>query len=188
MRMWNHDIVLLALRESPCPFHRLNGQNIGTNGYWSIVIPHNQLCTTPSFSVLYNYLHIGHAFETENGTGHFLHIHLAWHCTIPGFYSSYLKKTVHLSTTCVPLRERAYLHVCTFERKIVPCSQQRSFHNSRVAKRVPDHVRYDGINHFVGEAKKTRCGVCGKTVQKKCTKCKINLHERCFAAFHGLTE
>ena len=83
---------------------------------------------------------------------------------------------------------RAYLHVCTFERKIVPCSQQRSFHNSRVAKRVPNHVRYDGINHFVGEAKKTRCGVCGKTVQKKCTKCKINLHERCFAAFHGLTE
>ena len=33
----------------------------------------------------------------------------------------------------------------------------------------------DGINHLLGEARKRQCGVCGKTVQKKCTKCNINL-------------
>ena len=82
---------------------------------------------------------------------------------------------------------KSYLHAHTFERKIVKCSRPRSFHNSRVAKRVEDAVRYDGINHLLGVAPKTRCGLCGGTVQKKCTKCNINLHPRCFAEFHGYT-
>ena len=83
---------------------------------------------------------------------------------------------------------RAYLHQYTFGKRIVKQLRQSSFHNSRVSKRVEDSVRYDGLNHLIGESTKTRCALCSKTVQKKCLKCGVNLHDYCFSAFHGLTE
>ena len=68
-------------------------------------------------------------------------------------------------------------------------SQDTTYKNSRVANRVDDAVRFDGKNHFLEPApKKSRCAFCGKTVQKKCSKCDVKLHDYCFAAFHGVTE
>ena len=74
-------------------------------------------------------------------------------------------------------------------RKRTVKSTETRFVNSRVAKRVTQEVRFDGVNHFLGLAeKKTRCALCGSTTKHTCTKCGVKLHERCFSAFHGLTE
>ena len=82
---------------------------------------------------------------------------------------------------------RSYIRLYTYKKKVIP-STSRSFHNSRVANRVDKSIRFDGKDHFLGMTEdKSRCVVCGKTVQKKCTKCNVKLHDRCFSAFHGVT-
>ena len=83
---------------------------------------------------------------------------------------------------------RSYIRQYSYEKHIHTSTTRRSsFHNSRVAKRVDPSIRYDGKNHLLDVSEKTRCALCGKTVQKKCVKCGVNLHDRCFSAFHGLT-
>ena len=75
----------------------------------------------------------------------------------------------------------------SYQKRIVKSTETR-FVNSRVAKRATQEVRFDGVNHFLGLAEKTRCALCGSTTKHTCTKCGVKLHERCFSAFHGLTE
>ena len=59
----------------------------------------------------------------------------------------------------------------------------------RVPKRVADSVRYDGVNHFMGNGEtRTRCALCGKHTFKLCLKCGVKLHVGCFASFHGHRE
>lgn len=51
--------------------------------------------------------------------------------------------------------------------------------------RVPDSVRYDGDKHYVVvNATQVRCAQCGKKVYRKCSKCMVGLHDKCFMAFH----
>ena len=52
--------------------------------------------------------------------------------------------------------------------------------------KVPQEVRYDGQNHFIGriDGGQKRCAQCGMKVQKMCSKCGVALHERCFKLFH----
>lgn len=54
------------------------------------------------------------------------------------------------------------------------------------SQKVPDIVRFDGQNHFIGriEGGQRRCSQCGMKVQKKCGKCGVALHDRCFELFH----
>lgn len=51
---------------------------------------------------------------------------------------------------------------------------------------IPDDVRFDGQNHFIGriDGGQKRCSQCGMKVQKKCNKCLVALHDRCFELFH----
>ena len=63
------------------------------------------------------------------------------------------------------------------------------FQNSCVARRVDIAVQFDGKKHLLEpHPSKSRCELCGKTVQKKCSKCGVKLHDYCSAAFDGLTE
>lgn len=50
----------------------------------------------------------------------------------------------------------------------------------------PDDVRFDGRNHFTGriDCGQKRRAQCGMKVQKKCNKCGVALHDRCFEIFH----
>ena len=58
---------------------------------------------------------------------------------------------------------------------------------TKVSKRVEDSIRYDGKDHLMDIAPtKSRGALCGMTVKRYCTKCKVKLHDRCFAAFHGM--
>jgi len=51
---------------------------------------------------------------------------------------------------------------------------------------VLDEVRFDGQNHFIVhmDGGQRRCSQCGMKVQKKCNKCEVTLHDRCFELFH----
>ena len=55
-----------------------------------------------------------------------------------------------------------------------------------MCRAVPDDVRFDGQNHFIGrvDGGQKRCSQCGMKVQKKCNKCGVALHDRCFGLFH----
>ena len=82
----------------------------------------------------------------------------------------------------------SYLKNHSYQKRIVKSTETR-FVNSRVAKRVTQEVRFDGVNHFLGLAeKKARCALCVSTTKHTCTKSGVKLHELCFSAFHGLTE
>ena len=82
----------------------------------------------------------------------------------------------------------SYLNLHQHDRRVFNTEETR-FRNSRVAKRVDPAVRFDGKNHLLEpDPTKSRCELCGKIIQKKCSKCGFKLHDYCFAAFHGLTE
>ena len=52
-------------------------------------------------------------------------------------------------------------------------------------KPVPADVRFDGFRHFSTESPTNKkCGHCGGTVRKWCSKCQRGLHDKCFNAFH----
>ena len=53
-------------------------------------------------------------------------------------------------------------------------------------EKVPVDVRFDGNNHFIGRIPdgQKRCALCGLKVQRKCNKCNVALHQRCFEPFH----
>ena len=81
-----------------------------------------------------------------------------------------------------------YLNVYQQNKRRFP-TEDTIYKNSRVAKRVDPAVRFGGKDHLLELAPtKSRCALCGKTVQKKCSKCGVKLHDYCFSAFDGLTE
>lgn len=46
--------------------------------------------------------------------------------------------------------------------------------------------RFDNRDHFIiTQEKQTRCRVCHKKVQKKCSKCNVALHIECFVKYHN---
>ena len=82
---------------------------------------------------------------------------------------------------------RSYLHKHRYNKKLIPKVQV--LHNSKVANRVEDSIRFDGKDHLLGfdhSGKKSRYGLCGKTTLRMCMKCGCKLHDYCFSAFHGL--
>ena len=55
-----------------------------------------------------------------------------------------------------------------------------------ISRRVPIEVRFDGTNHFIGTTStQKRYAQCGMKVKKKCNKCNVGLHDRCFEQFHS---
>lgn len=61
--------------------------------------------------------------------------------------------------------------VQTYKHKKINPSTETVFHNSRVAKRVDECIRFDRINRLIGfDKKKSRCPLCWKTTKRKCTK------------------
>ena len=61
------------------------------------------------------------------------------------------------------------------------------YNASQVAKRVAETVRYDKVGHGIADApSRVRCAFCSSQTTKWCTKCRVNLHQKCFNAFHGL--
>lgn len=63
----------------------------------------------------------------------------------------------------------------------------RPLHNKvgAVDKRVTADVRFDNIGHMIDSSEKqTRCGHCKKNTTKKCVKCGIAMHSKCFILFH----
>ena len=60
---------------------------------------------------------------------------------------------------------------------------------SKIAKRVPESLRYDGSGHYIGTGtSRTRCALCGRHTTKYCVKCEVKVHTECFAPFHGHVE
>lgn len=56
-----------------------------------------------------------------------------------------------------------------------------------LASRTVDEVRHDLTDHWLIPAdKQNRCAQCKKNTTKCCKKCGINLHEKCFVAFHKM--
>jgi DNA excision repair protein ERCC-6 len=54
-----------------------------------------------------------------------------------------------------------------------------------VHSRVPDNVRYDSKEHILKtEDRRIRCAVCKSQTTKRCKKCSVALHEKCFEFFH----
>ena len=55
-------------------------------------------------------------------------------------------------------------------------------------RRVPQEVRFDGMNHYRSPLPTTkRCAVCGKTTKRGCLKCNsIGIHDHCFEQWHDL--
>ena len=64
----------------------------------------------------------------------------------------------------------------------------RPSHKGRTAaldKRVPTAVRLDGKHHLVEPwPTQLRCAACGMKTKRRCQKCEVGLHDKCFAAFH----
>ena len=82
----------------------------------------------------------------------------------------------------------SYLNLHQHDRRVFN-TEETVFRNSCVARRVDPAVPFDGKNHLLEpDPTKSRCALCGKTVQMKCSKCGIKLHDQCFAVFHRLTE
>lgn len=55
----------------------------------------------------------------------------------------------------------------------------------KVSKRVPPEVRYDRVDHIIQPWKtQLRCGQCGKKVYRRCQKCQVGVHDKCFGLFH----
>lgn len=53
-------------------------------------------------------------------------------------------------------------------------------------KRVSPAVRYDGKDHMVQPwPTQLRCASCGKKTMRRCSKCHLGVHDRCFVAFHS---
>lgn len=59
---------------------------------------------------------------------------------------------------------------------------------SSIDGRVPDEIRLDGQNHFIGPSNRRRCaGVgCQSTVRTQCLKCDVGICVPCFKTFHTL--
>ncbi|PSN56317.1 PiggyBac transposable element-derived protein 2 [Blattella germanica] len=54
-----------------------------------------------------------------------------------------------------------------------------------VDSRVSMEVRLDEKGHFIiPQEKRTRCALCKSHTTRKCIKCKVALHEKCFYDFH----
>lgn len=77
----------------------------------------------------------------------------------------------------------AYFQKYTLERNLKP--GRTVGEPGKLKSRVSDLVRYDGEKHYVAVNKtQIRCGHCGKKVYRKCIKCNVGLHDKCFVNFH----
>lgn len=55
-----------------------------------------------------------------------------------------------------------------------------------LSRRIPDHIRLDGKNHYAEPAKEVRCSLCGKKCRTQCSKCNVGVHRKCFEMFHSV--
>jgi hypothetical protein len=54
-------------------------------------------------------------------------------------------------------------------------------------KRVPPALRFDHRDHLIEPwPVQIRCAGCGMKTKHRCIKCKVGVHDRCFAAFHTM--
>ena len=80
------------------------------------------------------------------------------------------------------------LHLLGFQRSIIDTYYQRyrkatqisMFPGSRMKAKVSDEIRFDKLNHWIGNAKQQWCAECGKKTLSFCEKCKDALHPECF--------
>lgn len=54
-----------------------------------------------------------------------------------------------------------------------------------IDKRVPCDVRYDNQGHMITvNPTQRRCALCKRKTTRKCVKCNVGLHDKCFVQFH----
>ena len=52
-------------------------------------------------------------------------------------------------------------------------------------KRVATEIRYDRVDHLVERwGTQLRCGACRKKTMRRCSKCKVGVHDKCFQQYH----
>ncbi|XP_031350462.1 piggyBac transposable element-derived protein 3-like [Photinus pyralis] len=57
-----------------------------------------------------------------------------------------------------------------------------------VSLRVSRDARFDNVGHMIDtQNTRTRCALCHSTTNKKCSKCNVALHQKCFIRFHTPT-
>ena len=53
-------------------------------------------------------------------------------------------------------------------------------------RNVPSNVRYDDTKHYIVQSEKQgRCKMCKKNSQRRCIKCKVNVHDIYLEIFYG---
>ena len=76
------------------------------------------------------------------------------------------------------------MDLLAFRREIASCllnseqnSAKKKQRTSFFSSKVPDDIRFDGINHVDGTSERQfRCAVCKKNTKKTCAKCSVGLH------------
>ena len=87
------------------------------------------------------------------------------------------------------IRSITRTYITNYATERVVAKKVNSLFQGKVANRVKDAIRRDGVGHIIDiAAKKSRCALCSQTTKKFCTKCKVKLHDYCFAAFHGVVQ
>ena len=69
----------------------------------------------------------------------------------------------------------------TVKEKIAVWQQENQ---NKLSKGVSSDVRYEGKDHLIAvNPKQIRCAYCGKKSTRKCNKCLVGLHDKCFKSF-----
>ena len=65
----------------------------------------------------------------------------------------------------------------------VSIGRPRGFASS--ANRVPEQIRFDRLDHLVQPwTIQLKCACCGMKTKRRCSMCKVGIHDRCFIQFH----
>lgn len=67
----------------------------------------------------------------------------------------------------------------------VPNHPPKNIQKAKGKRRVPDQVRLDGKEHILATSNtQIRCALCSKNTWKRCKKCDVGCHIKCFEGFH----
>ena len=65
----------------------------------------------------------------------------------------------------------------------VTIGRPRGFASS--ANRVPEQIRFHRLDHLVQPwTTQLKCACCGMKTKRRCSMCKVGIHDRCFIQFH----
>ena len=65
----------------------------------------------------------------------------------------------------------------------VSIGRPRGFASSAI--RVPEQIRFDRLDHLVQPwTIQLKCACCGMKTKRRCSMCKVGIHDRCFIQFH----